>query len=116
LQKIYDKYKNQGFSMVAINTIDFQKDMIPEWKAKNKFTFPILVGATETFLKENYNHQGNPTNMLVNVDGKILFRHVGYDAGAEKVIEAEIREMLGLEPFEAAPVETGQEEKASKQN
>ena len=102
--------------MVAINTVDFQKDMIPAWKAKNKFTFPILVGATESFLKESYNQQGSPTNMLVNADGKILFRHVGYEAGGEKVIEAEIREILGLEPFEMAPVGTGEQEKASKQN
>lgn len=102
--------------MVAINTIDFQKDLIPEWKAQKKFTFPTLVGATDEFLRETYNHQGNPTNMLVNANGKVLFKHVGYDAGGEKVIEAEIRELLGLEPFEAAPVETGREEKSSKQD
>ena len=116
MQKIYDKYKNQGFSMVAVNTIDYQKDMIPDWRNKNKFTFPILVGATDTFLKESYNHQGNPTNMLVNADGRVLFKHVGYEGGGEKVIEAEIREMLGLEPFEPVPIESGQGEKASKQD
>ena len=54
--------------------------------------------------------------MLVNADGKVLFKHVGYDMGGEKVIEAEIREMLGPGAVRSSAVESGQDEKASKQD
>jgi len=87
--------------MVALNTIAFQTEMIPEWKAKGKYTFPIVVtGDKDFFSKNQFGVGGTPTNFLLNADGKVVFRHIGYSAGGEKTMEAEIRELLGLDPFE----------------
>lgn len=102
--------KDQGFSMVSINTVETQNERIPEWREKNKFTFPILVGAQPDWLRQNYEYQVSPTNLLVNSEDKVLFRHLGYGPGREKIIEAEIREMLGLDPFEVLEAATGKEE------
>lgn len=85
--------------MVSINTVAHGAEMIPTWRAEKKFTFPILVGATREFL-EQYDYRGSPTNFLINAQGKVLFKHLGYGPGGEKVMEAEIRDMLGLDPFE----------------
>jgi glutathione peroxidase-family protein len=99
LQKIYDKYKDQGFNMVSVNTNESQAEQIPEWREENQFTFTILVGMSRDELREKYNHKGSPTNFLVNSDGKVFFKHLGYGPGGEKTMETEIREMLGLDPF-----------------
>jgi hypothetical protein len=34
----------------------------------------------------------------------VHFKHLGYGPGGEKVMESEIRDMLGLEPFEGINV------------
>lgn len=91
--------------MVSINTVESQNELIPEWKSEKGFTFPILVGATRQFLVENYDYQGSPTNFLLNQDGRVVFKHVGYGPGGEKVMEAEIRELLGLDPFQGVDAE-----------
>lgn len=41
-----------------------------------------------------------PTNLILDAEGKMVFRHVGFGAGGEKTMEAEIRDLLGLDPFQ----------------
>jgi len=87
--------------MIALNTISQQNEMLAGWKAKGKYTFPIVVTADKDFFSKNqYGVRGTPTSFLLNADGKVVFRHIGYSQGGEKTMEAEIRELLGLDPFE----------------
>jgi len=87
--------------MIALNTISQQNEMLAGWKAKGKYTFPIVVTADKDFFSKNqYGVRGTPTSFLLNGDGKVVFRHIGYLAGGEKTMEAEVRELLGLDPFE----------------
>lgn len=86
--------------MIALNTVDEQKNLIPEWRAKNKYTFPILIGLPEDrFL--DYQFVGAPMNLLVDAQQRIRFRHRGGSLTGRNsnVLEAEIRELLGLDPF-----------------
>ena len=82
--------------MVGINTVDEQKDLIPEWRARHRFTFPILVGATEEMLREYYHYLASPLSLLVDSQGRALFRVFGPSLSTE-LIEAEIRELLELD-------------------
>jgi hypothetical protein len=86
--------------MVAINTNPSQDKDLPEWRAKGKYTFPIAVSPDKDFARTNYDVPGTPTNLLLDANGKMVFRHLGYGPGAEKRMESEIRELLGLKPFE----------------
>ena len=61
--------------------------------------FPILLADASDYARVNYGVSGTPTNLTLNADGKMVFRHLGYGPGGEKSIEAEIRELLGLTPF-----------------
>ncbi len=85
--------------MVAINVTPGQDKQLPEWRAKGGYTFPILLSEKD-FARNTYGVNGAPTNLLLDSDRKMVFRHLGYGAGAEKRMEAEIRELLGLDPFE----------------
>lgn len=82
--------------MVAINVNPGQDKDIPAWREKNKYTFPVLVSPTNDYARTNYGVPGTPTNVFLNSSGKAVFRHLGYASGGEAVMEAEIRELLGL--------------------
>lgn len=107
LQKICEKYHGDGFVLIAFNMLAQQNEMLPEWKAKGKYTFPIVVTDDKDYFATNpFDVRGTPTSFLLDADGKIIFRHVGYSSGAEKIMEAEIRELLGLDPFEGQEAAT----------
>jgi hypothetical protein len=91
--------------MVAIQIHPDQNDLVAAWRTNGKYTFPVLFvpsvtrGAptSQDFQRIHYGVIGTPTNLLVNADRKIVFRHMG---GIKTVMETEIRELLGLKPFE----------------
>jgi hypothetical protein len=86
--------------MVAINTNPSQDSQLPEWRTKGKYTFPVLLSSGNDFVRTNYGVSGTPTNFILNADGRLVFRHLGYGPGNEKTMEVEIRELLGLDAFE----------------
>jgi hypothetical protein len=86
--------------MVAININPDQNSEIPAWRTKGKYTFPVLVTETSDYARVNYGVPGTPTNLILNSEGKMVFRHLGYGPGNEKTMEVEIRELLGLKPLE----------------
>jgi len=88
--------------MVAIQIHPGQNGLVSAWRTNGKYTFPVLFvppvmrGAptSQDFQRIRYAVIGTPTNLLVNVDRKIVFRHMG---GIQTCMEAEIRELLGAE-------------------
>ncbi len=102
LQKLYVQYAGQGLVMVAINTHPAQDGMLQEWLVKGGYTFPVLLSGSSDFAAKTYGVLGAPTNFILNSEGKMVFRHLGYSSAEEAPnLEAEIRELLGLNPFEA---------------
>ena len=85
--------------MIAINVVPEQDKDVPEWRKKGGYTFPMLLSGSG-FAESTYGVRGEPTNFLLDADHRLVFRHLGYGSGGEKQIEAEVRELLGLDPFE----------------
>ncbi len=88
--------------MVAINVVPEQDKDVPAWRTKGGYTFPVLLSESG-FAETNFGVHVQPTNFLLDADRRLVFRHLGYGAGGEKQIEAEIRELLGLDPFPPDP-------------
>jgi hypothetical protein len=84
---------------VALNVQPDQDRLLPEWRAKGKYTFPIVLSSDKDFAQAAYGVTSTPTSIILNADGKLVFRHLGYATGEEMILEAEIRELLGLDPF-----------------
>lgn len=97
---MYEKYRAQGFAMVAINVTPGQNAQLAQWRARGHYTFPVLLVPGPGYASSEYGVGGTPTNLLVDADARVMFRHIGYGVGAERIIEAEIRDLLGLDPFE----------------
>ncbi len=108
MQALYEKYRPLGFEMVAIQMDAEQNSRVAEWRAKGNYTFPVVLvpapkgGGTKErdYAGANYGVWLAPTDLLLNDARKVVFRHVG--RGAD-VLEAEIRELLGVPPLQTAP-------------
>ncbi len=102
LKEIEKTYADRGFHLVSVNLLPDQNEMIPGWKEKGGYRHPILVTDSRDDLIETFGLQfpgGMPVNFLVDAGGKVHFKHVGYHRGEERVIETQVREMLGLDPL-----------------
>lgn len=94
LQKMYDQYKDQGLSAVAINIVPDQNPLIAGWQKEHQYTFPILIGATVDGAGKDYDLKMTPTHFLLDPQGKVLLKQNGYKPGDEKTLEEAVKKAL----------------------
>jgi cytochrome c biogenesis protein CcmG, thiol:disulfide interchange protein DsbE len=94
LQPLYEKYRDRGFRVVAVeatHNTDAAKKFIAE------------KGLTYSFLEDNDNANvvhglfgvhSFPTAYVIDRDGKIMYYHLGFEPGDEKTISEEIETLL----------------------
>jgi hypothetical protein len=91
--------------MVAIQIDSEENGDVAEWKARGKYSFPVLLVPApraaeqkgDEYAAKHYGVWLAPTDLLLDAGRRIAFRHVG---GTGPALEVEIRELLGLAPFE----------------
>ena len=100
IKNIYDKYKDQGLSWVIINVKPEENKLIAGWQEKYGVTVPVLIGASQESLMDDYHLTMTPTHYLLGKKGEVLLHQNGYNRGDEKALEAKIAEELniGVEP------------------
>jgi peroxiredoxin len=92
--KIYQEYKDQGFTLLAIST-DTEKSVAkvkPYIKSKG-YNFPVLLD-TNSEVARKYYAQQMPYTVLIDKSGNILYSHLGYMKGDEKKVANLISELL----------------------
>lgn len=94
LQPIYEKYKDQGFTYLAVNQ-DNQKSVakVKSFISANGYTFPVVLDL-EKAVFEAYGGIGMPYSLLINNKKEIVAKHLGYVSGDEMKIEQEIIDAL----------------------
>ena len=100
LSKINEKYSETGFQVLSIN-MDSPRTMkkVKQFVNSQKYSFKILSDPRmELFRKLGGNVM--PLVVLVNVDGTIEKRHIGYSPGDEVGLEEEVVEMIGANGLE----------------
>jgi peroxiredoxin len=98
VQKIYDKYKDKGLSVVWINVLPDENKLIAKWQAEQHFTVPVLIGASQESLQRDYRLTTTPTDYLLGEKGEVLLYQSGYKPGDEKILESKISEALNIAP------------------
>jgi thiol-disulfide isomerase/thioredoxin len=93
VQKMYDRYKGDGLSMVWINVLPDEEKLIAPWRTEHGYTVPVLLG--NRALANDYKLRMTPTHFLLDPKGGVIATHAGYTAGDEKTLEHDIQQALG---------------------
>jgi peroxiredoxin len=93
LQKFYEKLKDQGVEVVAVDVTSDDDGARRFFKDKG-LTFPTLRGSWE-MAGRLFGVAGTPTSMMIDRRGRVIFRHTGFggDAGLA-LLEAEATALL----------------------
>ena len=67
-------------------------DKIKAFIKDKGFKFPVLFGSTE--LASKYQVQGIPTLFVIDKEGKIAYRHVGYNPTIPETLDWQTKELL----------------------
>ena len=94
MQPIYEKYKAQGFTYLAINQ-DNQKSIskVKSFINANGYTFPVVLDL-DKHIFEDYLGVGLPYSLIIDKNKNIIAKHLGYITGDEVKIEQEIKDAL----------------------
>jgi len=87
--KVYEKYKSKGLEIVGIALDQGGWDDVKPYLAKNKITYPIVIGDQK--LTELYGGiEAIPTTFIVDRKGNIAAKHVGalMDEDFENAVKA----------------------------
>ncbi len=73
LQRVLDKYKDRGFTILALNVLPEEDAFVMPYLKNNGFTFRALKTGTD-WAEKNYGARGFPSNHLVDAQGRVIFK------------------------------------------
>ena len=94
IQKIYDKYKKYGLTIIGINQDGPRnRSKINPLIKSQGISFPILIDDNSDIMRR-YRIVGLPAAVIISSEGNIVKVHKGYRAGDEKLLEKEIISLI----------------------
>jgi cytochrome c biogenesis protein CcmG, thiol:disulfide interchange protein DsbE len=92
LQQINANRGGDDFVLLSIDTAN-RPDLDMDFVKKVGATFPIALDDAKVS-REVFKIKGTPTNLLIDRQGRIVFRHLGFSPGQEKVLDAEVQLLM----------------------
>lgn len=94
LIKLSDKFQDKGVRFVGINADSPRnRSKVKPFSSSMGITYPVLLDFDQQ-LQSDYFINGFPTLLILDEAGKVLFTHVGFIQGDEKIIEDAIDKLL----------------------
>ena len=93
MQKIYSEYKGRGFEIFAINIEPDAKEEIREFMEELRLTFPVLLDH-DMKVTRKYRLIGLPVSFLIDRQGIIRAKEVGYHDWTEKASRKQVESLL----------------------
>jgi thiol-disulfide isomerase/thioredoxin len=78
LNKIHQKYKDQGLVVVGIN-VDKEKSKADEFLKEHPAQFPIFFNADGSLAKK-FGVKGMPYSVIIDKKGQVIHSHIGFHA------------------------------------
>ena len=75
MEVLYNKYKDQGLDILAVNCMENRADVV-SFLTNNKLSFPAVLD-TGGDVSRSYGIQAIPTTFIIDREGKITIRLVG---------------------------------------
>lgn len=96
MQRLYDKFKAQGFEMITIS-VDKDQELIQPFMDEYNLTFPVLLDPDSEIAKKLYKTTGVPETFIIRQDGIIAHKAIGpRDWASDEVIQA-FQQLVGFE-------------------
>jgi peroxiredoxin len=96
LEKLYKKYKDQGLLVVSVNADE--PSGIARAKAivrQKRVTYPVVFDSASKVTGIYNPNTQFPYTVIIDKEGKIAHVKTGFSAGDEKILEEEIKKLLG---------------------
>jgi peroxiredoxin len=107
MQRLYSKYDERGFKVIAINT-EGPRAMgkIKSFVKSNGWNFDILIDGDGEVFRRKYKGFALPYSVLTDPQGKVIFSAIGFKPGDEKHVEELI--LQNLSPADSEESESGE--------
>jgi len=94
LNDIYLKYRDQGFTLLSINTQD-EEDLkkVQSWLKGRKVAHPVLLD-TAHIVSDKYEVADMPSTYLLDRDGELRYVHNGFKEGYQDEVLKQVRELM----------------------
>jgi hypothetical protein len=94
IQKLVDKYGSKGFVVVTLNTMPNGDATGKLMMAKKGYKFTHLTTPESGWARNNYQFEGAPTTVLLDANGKVILRHLGYSLEGIRAMDQAIAHLL----------------------
>lgn len=92
LEALYNKYGAKGIEVVIVDASN-RKRLTEKVISEASVSLPVLLDDKDISDKD-YGVYATPTTLIVDSAGRIVFRHIGYGQGMERMFEKEIELLL----------------------
>jgi thiol-disulfide isomerase/thioredoxin len=92
LEELYNKYKTKGFVILSIASEDEGEEAVKTFVKEIGLTYPVFIANGDTI--RNYGISGIPISFLIDKDGRIVNKHVGYTPDIKQELLTEIKQLL----------------------
>gem|GEM_PF-641791 len=114
MRDIYKELKEKGLEVVAVNEDDPRNvSKVKPLASSHRWDFIILLD-TNKDVKRLYHVTGYPTTFVLDREGNVAYKHIGYTPGSEKDLKKEIEGLLPV--TESVPDSSKVEDEASDED
>jgi glutathione peroxidase-family protein len=95
LQPLYEKYKDKGFEIVAVEATRATQPA-QKFIADNKLTYTFIENnaGDPNVVRNTFGVNVFPTSFLITRDGRVIRGHIGFEEGDEAKLEKELLELF----------------------
>lgn len=94
IQKLVDKYGSKGLVVVTLNTMPSGDATGKLMMTRKGYNFTHLTTPDNDWATKNYKFEGAPTTVLLDRDGKVILRHLGYSLEGIRAMDQAIAHLL----------------------
>ena len=99
LIELFEEHKDAGLVVVGIGLDDGGEKVLRPFVEQNGITYPILVGNRD--VGQTYKLQGIPTTFILDREGRIAAKHLGFQPSYADVMREQVSRLLGAAGEEA---------------